>query len=105
MIESDWKVFKKIHKKAIERFCEKTFEELSEVINNKSEHVHDRYLLLYDLVQNKNKQMRYLFDGLSRNDAPLQLMAMRGKGLADEVLLSELSDEFLQATDPARTEW
>lgn len=86
-------------------FCEKSFEEFSEVINNKGEHIHDRYLLLYELVQKRNKKMRYLFDGLSRNKAPLQLMAMRGEGLADEMLLSKLSDEFLQATDPDRLKW
>lgn len=105
MTESEWKVFKKIHKKAIEMFCEISFEEFSEVINNKGEHVHDRYLQLYDLVQNRNKQMRYIFDGLSRNKAPLQLLAMRSEGVADEALLSKLSDEFLQVTDPDRIKW
>ncbi|WP_203141618.1 hypothetical protein [Marinobacter mangrovi] len=57
MKESDWKTFKVIKEKAIERFCSQALEEFEEVISNTEEHVHNRYLLLYKLVQNRDKEM------------------------------------------------
>jgi hypothetical protein len=71
----------------------------------KKENVHNRYLLLYKLVQNRDKQMRLIFDGHSRSKAALQLIAIRGEGLTDEALLSKLSKEFLETTDPKIIKW
>ena len=105
MKESDWKVFKKIKEKAIELFCNRALEEFEEVIKDKEEKKHTTYTLLYKLVQNRDKQMALLFDGHSRSKAQLQLLAIRGEGLADENLLQELSSEFLESTDPKKVNW
>jgi hypothetical protein len=105
MKESDWKVFNQIKERATELFCTRALEEFAEVINNENEHVHNRYLLLYKLVQNRDKQMQLIFDGHSRSRAALQLLAIRGEGLAEEELLSKLSKDFLEATDPQRHNW
>lgn len=105
MKESDWKIFKQIKEKAIERFCNLVLEEFREVIDDRETHVHNRYLLLYKLVNNRNKHMALLFDGQSRSKASLQLLAIRNDNLADEELLSKLSDDFLEETDPKRLNW
>ncbi|MBN8238547.1 hypothetical protein [Marinobacter nauticus] len=105
MKESDWKKFKVIKERAIERFCTQALDEFGEVISNTDEHVHNRYLLLYKLVQNRDKEMSLIFDDHSRSNAPMQLTAIRAKGLADESLLAELSDEFREQTDPKRFGW
>lgn len=105
MKESDWKTFKVIKEKAIERFCSQALEEFEEVISNTEEHVHNRYLLLYKLVQNRDKEMALIFDYHSRSKAAMQLTAMRAKGLADESLLAGLSEEFLEQTDPKLLGW
>ena len=105
MTESDWKIFKQIKDKAIERFCEIAFSEFRECMDDESTHIHNRYLLNYKLVQNRNKQMSLLFDGHSRSKAWLQLLAIRGEGLADEELLSKLTDEFRENTNPIRHKW
>ena len=105
MKESDWKIFVELKEKAIEKFCTLALEESQEVISDQKEHVHNRYLLLYKLLQNRNKQMSALFDGHSRSKAWLQLLAIRGEGLADEALLSKLSDELCQDTDPKKHGW
>lgn len=103
--ESDWKIFKEIKENAIILFCEHALDEFNEAINNKSQNPHNRYLLVYKLVQNRDKQMQLLFDGHSRSKAALQLIAIRGEGLADENLLNKLSDELLYETDPERLNW
>ena len=105
MKESDWKIFKQIKEKAIERFCVESLEEFQEVIMDQTENAHNRYLLLYKLVQNRDKRMQLLFDNHSRSKALIQLLAIRAEGLADDTLLSKLSDEFLKKTDPNSHGW
>lgn len=105
MEESDWKVFKEIKEKAIELFCSRALEKFEEVIKDKEEKAHETYILLYKLVENRDKQMALLFDGNSRSKAQLQLIAIRGESLADESLLQELSSEFLESTDPKNVNW
>jgi hypothetical protein len=102
MKESDWKKFKIIKEKALEKFCRIALDEFREAMDDESNHIHNRYLLNYKLVQNRDKQMSLLFEGHSRSKAWLQLIAIRGEGLADEELVAELSDEFREKTDPGR---
>jgi len=105
MKESDWKIFKAIKEEAIEKFCENCLAEFREVIDDESKNVHDRYLLNYKLVKNRDKLMALLFDGHSRSKATLQLLAIRGEGLASDKLVSELSDELREQTDPTKCNW
>jgi hypothetical protein len=105
MKESDWKVFTAIKDKAIEQYCTVALEETQDVISDHKKHVHERYLFLYKLLQNSNKKMALLFDGHSRSKAWIQLIAIRSEGLADEALLSKLSDEFRDKTDPEKHGW
>ena len=105
MKESDWKVFTAIKDKAIEQYCTVALEETQEVLSDHKKHVHERYLFLYKLLQNSNKKMALLFDGHSRSKAWIQLIAIRSEGLPDEALLSKLSDEFRDKTDPEKHGW
>lgn len=101
MTESDWKVFKEIKEKAIELFCLQSLNEFRDAMDDKSTSPHNRYLYNYKLVENRNKQMSLLFDGHSRSKARIQLIGIRGEGLADESLVERLSDELRVQTDPA----
>ena len=105
MKESGWKIFKKIKEKAIEQLCQAALYEFRAAMDKESEPVHDRYLLNYKLVQKRDRQMSLLFDGHSRYKAPLQLLAIRREGLADEALLEKLSEEFRDQTDPKKLDW
>lgn len=102
MKESDWKIFKKIKERAIEKFCANALDNFSEIIKSDKEHAYDKYLKLYKLVQKRDKDMSIIFDGHSRAKATMQLLLIRKEGLADEELLHKLSDEFFQVTDPKR---
>ncbi len=102
MKESDWKIFKEIKNKAIEAYCTQALEEFAEIIEDEKEHVHNRFLLIYKLAKNRDKQMNLIFDYDSRSKASIQLLLIRGEGLADDQLLKRLSDDFLKETDPSR---
>lgn len=106
ILESDWKIFKKIKQKAIETFSNLCLKEFSEIIGNESKSSHDRYLLNYRIVINRDKQMALIFgDNTSRSKAFLQLLAIRGENLADEALVSQQSPEFREKTNPERVNW
>jgi len=98
--EADWKVFKAIKIKAIEGFCNKALSDFEEVIRDKTRGSHETYAHLYGLVQNRDKLMALIFDGQSRSKASFQLLAMRGEGLVSKELLEQLSEEFLEQSDP-----
>jgi hypothetical protein len=100
--ESDWKIFKTIKEIALEKYCTLVLEESQAVISKQDNNAHNKYLLLYKLLQNRDKQMALLFDGHSRSKAWLQLIAIRSEGLADDALLAKLSDEFRAETEPKR---
>lgn len=105
MKESDWKVFKQIKEQAIQLFCNNALSEYEEIIKSNKDDSQETYTYLYRLVVNRDKQMALLFDGHSRSKASLQLIAIRGEGLADEDLLKKLSADFLEQTDPSRVNW
>src|SRR5690606_17062176 len=102
MKESDWKIFKRIKEKALEKYCSNALADFSRIINNEKEHVHNRYLELYGLVQKRDEELVRLFDEHSRSKAEMQLRLIRKAGLAYEELLGKLSDEFFKFTDPER---
>lgn len=78
MQKSDWKLFKSIKKIAFEKYYNLVLEASQTVISKQDESAHHKYLLLY------------------------KLLIIRSEGLADQALLSELSDEFREETDPQR---
>lgn len=100
MKESDWKLFKKIKEKALDKYCNEVLTEFSKVINKKNIDAHSRYLELYKMVHNRDKLLAEIFNGHSRSKAWRQLLMIRQEELADEALLQELSDKFYQSTDP-----
>ena len=102
--EADWKVFKSIREKAIETYCERCLSEFQEVID-RDECAHNRYLLMYRIVENLDKKMALIFQRLSRSKATIELIAIRGERLADETLVAKLSPELQEKTNPVNTKW
>ena len=100
MKESDWKKFKKIKERALERFCAEALAEFEEAIRQEGLSNHERYLSLYKLVQDTDKRLSALFDGHSRSRAEQQLFLMRCEGLVEDHELDGMSDEFLKSTEP-----
>jgi hypothetical protein len=104
--ESDWKIFRKIKEDAILKYCERCLSEYSEIISDSSKDAHERYLYLYRVVENRDKKLDVIFgDNTSRSKAPIQLLAIRGEGLANPELVSQLSSELEERTDPKRAGW
>lgn len=61
---------------------------------------HERYLLNYRTVRERDETLARIFNGLSRSQALMQLVSIRMNDLADEDLVSQLSEEYQTRTDP-----
>lgn len=73
--ESDWKLFRRLHTVALERFCQQVLTDNENLLRGQNKSIHDRYLAIYDLYQKQNREMAQLFDDLRRSTA-LQYIAL-----------------------------
>lgn len=86
--EADWRRFKEVSAILLERYCATI---LDEVIVAASRGVggsaHDRYLKVYNLIHEHDRQMANAFNDFRRSTALMQLVIMRRmKLLTDEEL-------------------
>jgi len=84
--ESDWRRFKEVHTKAEERYCERVLGAVAAILSQGTEgSAHDRYLKVYKLIKEHDKQMANAFGDFRRSTAVMQLGIMRRmKLLTDE---------------------
>jgi hypothetical protein len=91
--ESDWKVFRKLHPVAVERYCERVLAESELLHRDTSRSAHERYLALYQLFRERDKELARLFDDLRRSTALFQIAAIKGRGLFTDEEFAQFSEE------------
>ena len=104
MQESDWKIFKKVKEAALDKCCEKSLAEFQQLISDNSKSNHQRFLDLFDRVDNANSEIARMFDGHSRSRAAMQALAMRKHGLIPHESMTNFSQEFQEQTNPEKYE-
>lgn len=93
--ESDRRHFKRLHALLLERFCQRALDELAAAIAEQDSTAHDRYLRVFRLLEQRDKELARAFDDYRRSTAVMQLAVMRRMGL--------LSDEDLEVfSEPTR---
>ncbi|MCJ8313944.1 MAG: hypothetical protein HRU38_17665 [Saccharospirillaceae bacterium] len=100
MKESDWKLFKKIKTQALDLYCKNALNDFKQIIDETEKTHHERYGEIYELVHKRDKTLAALFDGHSRSKADLQLMLMRREKIVNQTLISQMSEEFQDQTNP-----
>jgi hypothetical protein len=93
MKESEWKKFKRLKEICLERYCNAVIEEAQVVCKFEGKSNHERYIELYQLMRNRDKELGKAFNGLSRGQAHVQLMMMYRMGLVKENELDEFEPE------------
>lgn len=93
--EKDWKAFKRVKEKALDRFCQSVLDETKRLCIQSDKTSHERYLEVWNLIQESNKAMGQAFDGHSRSRAMLQLKMMRSMKLVCDDDLQDLDADFL----------
>ena len=91
--ESDWKLFRQLHAVALERFCQCVLNESELLQRDSTRSAHERYLALYQLVHNRNKEVARLFDDFRRFTALWQLAAIKEQGLLTDEEFARFSQE------------
>ena len=93
--ESDWKVLKKLHEVALNRFCQRALSDIEGIVADPSRTPHQRYIALYETVQRRDKDLAKVFDNPSRSKAFLQIAALRSRHLIE-------NEEFLRFSEETR---
>lgn len=91
--ERDWKRFKDVKAIALERFCERVLHECEELVQDREPSAHERYLKLFRLMEERDRELAAAFDGHSRSKAVMQLVAMRRLGIVTDEELQGFSSE------------
>jgi hypothetical protein len=91
--ESDWKVFRRLHRIALERYCERVLQEVK-LATACNDSYHDCYLKVYRLMRDRDKTMARTFDDLRRSNAIIQLLNIINEGLLTDDELKQFSQEF-----------
>ena|SRR5262245_64452650 len=90
--EADWKIFRRLHAIALERYCQRVLEEVR-IAAECQENFHECYRNVYRLIRNRDKTLAAAFDDLSRSNAILLLANIISEGLLSEEELLQFSDE------------
>ena len=91
--ESDWKVFRQLHPVAVERYCQGVLDESERLHRDADKSAHERYLAIYQLFRQRDKELANLFDDFRRSTALLQLAAIHGRGLLTDGEFARFSQE------------
>ena len=91
--EADWRQFKRIHPVLLERFCQDVLDDLAELLWAGDGTAHEKYLRIYKLIQDRDKDLGAAFDDFRRSTAVLQLAMMRRMGLLGDEELSGFSED------------
>src|SRR6266487_3312155 len=91
--ERDWKAFREVHPVARARFCERVLSEIASATSAPGQDPHERYLKIFELLRDKDRELATLFDNPRRSSALGQLSMIASAGLLTEEELSRFSPE------------
>jgi hypothetical protein len=91
--ESDWKLFRRFHHEALERFCERVLSEVVQLAGDTRKSSHERYVALYQLIRQRDGEIAGAFNDLRRSTAIRQLVAIRSHDVLTEAELARFSPQ------------
>src|SRR6187455_375806 len=92
--ETDWKVFRSLHKVALDRFCKRVLDEAATITGDNDRTHHERYLALFALIKKRDKDVARMFDELKRSTAELHLLMLRKEDLLTDAEIARFSPEL-----------
>ena len=97
--ESDWKLFRRLHKIALERYCERVLKEVQAAATEHAEGYHDSYLKVFALIRDRDQTIAIAFNDPRRSDAFILLANIIHEGLLTTAELDQFSPEARQTID------
>jgi hypothetical protein len=97
--ESDWKLFKPLRELALERFCGRVLDEVERIGSDQTKSKHDRYLAIYRLMRERDKEIVRIFDTLRRSTAIHQVVSFHSFDLITDDELRPFSPELVSTVE------
>jgi len=91
--ESDWKVLRKLHPVALDRFCRRIIDEIESVVADSSRSHHQRYLAIYQLVERRDGEIADAFNDMRRSRAMMRICHLRNLGLLSDEEFARFSEK------------
>jgi hypothetical protein len=96
---ADWKVFKPLRAAALERFCQRVLDEVARISSDQTKSQHQRYLAIYRLTRERDKEIEPIFDTLRRSTAVGQICSFRSHDLLTADELRQFSPELVKSVE------
>ena len=96
---SDWKLFKPLRQLALERFCARVLDEVARIGSDQTKSKHERYLKIYRLMRERDKEIDPIFDTLRRSNAIMQICAFRVRDLLTEEEVRQFSPDLVATVE------
>jgi hypothetical protein len=97
--KTDWTIFKELRTLALQRFCSRVLDDVARISSDDAKSKHERYLAIYRLIQERDREIDPIFDYVRRSTAVRQLCAFRSRDLVTEEELRSLSPELRQTVE------
>jgi hypothetical protein len=101
MPESDWKLFRQLRELALDRFCQRVLAEIGSLASDAGQSHHDRYVAVFNLIRERDKELAAAFDDPRRSTVLRQLALIRSR----ELLTDEEFARFGRETQDAVALW
>jgi hypothetical protein len=95
--EADWKVLRRVHPLARDRYCEDVLAEIERVNSDSARSPHRRYLDIFEIIERRDREIALIFNDPRRSNALTMLARMRGAGLLTEDEFGSLSPDTRSA--------
>lgn len=96
---ADWKAFKPLREAALERFYERTLDEVARIGSDQTKSKRERYVAIYRLMRERDKDIVRIFDTLRRSTAVRQICSFRSHDLLTEDELRRFSPELVRRVE------
>jgi len=91
--ERDWKLLRELKPVALERLCERILRRAAEFVTAPGATNHQRYLKMWELIQEQNQEVAIAFDDHRRSTALLKILQIHRRGLFTEEEFARFSEE------------
>lgn len=92
--ESDWKHLRQLKSTALDRLCNRILSDVEKISFDKKKTSHERYLAVFALIRERDKELARIFDDLKRSNAIGKLLTMRAAGLFEDAEWDGFSEEI-----------
>lgn len=94
--ERDWKKLRAMKDDMLNIACERIFEKIDKMMEERKRKDHETYLKLWELLKKEDREISVMFDDLKRNNAVHKLAAWKHNGVISNESFAEFSDETQQ---------